>query len=319
MGNKSSKASAPKTNAVLPPKEEKLAPGKEYMWPVPEEHADIVICGNGASLPCRALFMTIKHFDLPVDMCGIDFAKDLNSPEHLAVNPIHSIPCALVYDSSKPGSEPVSINGGEAIIYFLKDTFGDLIPDSFISANPAKKAEMMQKYFFMSTVVYRSTMYQYVYPVMGLMSECQYDICKRDFSLDIVEQWANKGSPYFQGTEPSWADFYFHSLWMGNNWVGNDDFKGLPWRHKDVIDKYPASKKIIELVGELEAVKYVNSTGLGEGSPSVELVNQTGFFGMLAKEMPGNARKFNYNTAVHPNAVAYVGDAAAQINMPLTL
>lgn len=33
-------------------------------------------------------------------------------------------------------------------------------------------------------------MYQYVYPLMGLMTECQYDLCKRDFALDQVEAWA---------------------------------------------------------------------------------------------------------------------------------
>jgi len=294
-------------------------PGKAYMWPLPEDHAEVVICGNSASLPCRALFMMCKQFSLPADMCGIDFAKDLNSPEHVAVNPIHSIPCALVYDKSKPEAPPVSINGGEAIVYFLKEKFGNLIPDSFIPSDPLKKAAMMQKYFFISTVVYRATMYQYVYPLMGLMSECQYDICKRDFSLGIVEDWAKAGSPFFEGSEPSWADFFFFSLWMGNNWAQNDDIKA-PWKHKDVIDQYPATKAIIEAVSKLEGVKHICSTAIGEGDAPVELVNQTGFFGMLAKEMPGNARKFNFTEGgtVHPNMVGYSEDKG-KYDMPLSL
>jgi len=293
--------------------------GKAYMWPVPADHAKVVVCGNSASLPCRALFMTIKHFNLPVDMCGIDMAKDLNSPEHLEVNPIHSIPVALVYDKSKPDALPVSISGCESIIYFLKDTFGDLIPDSFISSDPIKKAKMMQKYFFINGVVYRSTMYQYVYPLFGLMTECQYDICKRDFSLDIVEDWAKAGTPYFEGTEPSWADFFWYSLWLGNNWAAIDDIK-VPWKHMDVIDKYPASKAIIEKVALLAGPKHVYGTAIGEGDASAEMVNSTGFFGMLSKTMPGNARKFAFEVPVHPNMVAYVGeDAKKAIDMPLTL
>jgi len=294
--------------------------GKTYMWPVPEDHSEVVICGNGASVPCRALFMVIKQFDLPVDMCGIDFQKHLYTPEHLAVNPIHSIPVALIYDPTKPDAAPVSINGSEAIIIFLKDKFGDLIPETFISSDPTKKAAMMQKFFFVSTTVYRATMYQYVYPTMGLMSECQYDICKRDFSLGIVEDWAKAGSPYFEGAEPSWADFFFYSLWQGNNWVGNDDFKDLPWRHKDVIDKYPASKAIIDAVAALEGVKHVSSTPLGEGDAPVEMVNATGFFGMLAKQMPGNARKFNFTDGgtMHPNMVGY-SEEKGKFDMPRTL
>jgi len=293
--------------------------GKAYMWPTPADRAEVVVCGNSASLPCRALFMTIKHFNLPVDMCGMDFAKDLNSPEHLKVNPIHSLPVALVYDKTKPEALPVSISGCEPIIYFLKDKFGDLIPDSFISSDPVKKAEMMQKYFFINNVVYRSTMFQFVYPLIGLMTECQYDLCKRDFSLTVVEDWAKAGTPYFQGAEPSWADFFWYSLWLGNNWAANDDINA-PWKHKDVIDKYPASKAIIEAVAELKGPKHVYGTAIGEGDASIEMVNSTGFFGQLAKEMPGNARKFAWETPVHPNAVAYVPeDMQKMINMPLTI
>jgi len=134
----------------------------------------------------------------------------------------------------------------------------------------------MEKVAFISNVCYRATMYQYVYPTMGLMTECQYDICKRDFSLDIVEGWAKENDgPYFCGANPSLADLYWVNLWLGNNWVMNDDFE-LPWKHKDVIDKYPASKKIIDGMLELPAVKTVCDQSLGEGDAGVSTVNATG-------------------------------------------
>lgn len=311
MGNNLCAAETPQKNADP----------TTYMWqnPLPADHSEVIICGNSGSVPCRALFMMCKEFDIPADLCGIDFAKHLYSPEHLAVNPIHSLPVALVYDKSKPDVPPVSINGCEAIVYFLKEKYSSLIPESFIPSDPLKKAAMMQKYFFISTVVYRATMYQYVYPLFGLMSECQYDVCKRDFSLGIVEDWAKAGSPYFEGKEPTFADFFLFSLWMGNNWVQNDDFD-LPWKHKDVIDEYPATKAIIEGVGKLEGVKHVCATAIGEGDAAIDIVNATGFFGMLAKEMPGNARQFNFTDGgkMHPNMVGY-SEEKDKFDMPHTL
>ena len=62
------------------------------MWPPPEDHAEVVLCGNCASLPCRTVWHMARMFDLPVDICGIDFAKNLYSEECLALNPVHSVP-----------------------------------------------------------------------------------------------------------------------------------------------------------------------------------------------------------------------------------
>jgi len=294
--------------------------GKSYMWPVPKDHAEVVLCGSGSSLPCRVVFMMAKHFKLPVDLCGIDFAKHLYSPECLKVNPIHSMPFMVVYP--KEGGEPEGINGSEAITTYLANKFRDLIPESFFPADPLANARMMQKTTFICNVAYRATMYQYVYPTLGLMSECQYDICKRDFALQTVEDWAAQkaGQPYFEGEKPSLADFYWYNLWLGNNWVANDDFK-LPWKHKDVIDKYPASKKIIQAVEALEGPAAVIMQSLGEGDAPITVINSTGMFGNLAKKMPGNARQFNFTDGgtMHPNFVMYAGDKRRNFDIPLTI
>lgn len=101
---------------------------------------------------------------------------------------------------------------------------------------------MMEKFHFVNTVGMRSTIYQYVYPLFGLMTECQYDLCKRDFFMEIVERWLTE-QRYLGGDddEPSMADFMLYSVWTGNNWVWNDATFGegrLPWRMKDAIPKY---------------------------------------------------------------------------------
>ena len=63
-------------------------------------------------------------FDLPVDLCGVDFAKDLNSPECLAVNPVHSLPFAIVYGAD---GKQTGINGSEAICTFLIKKYRDKV------------------------------------------------------------------------------------------------------------------------------------------------------------------------------------------------
>lgn len=262
--------------------------------------------------------MMAKHFKLPVDLCGIDFVRHLNSPECLKVNRIHSLPFMMVYP--KDGGEPMGINGSEAITLFLANKYRDLIPESFFPADPLANAKMFQKTAFINNTTYRATMYQYVYPTMGLMTECQYDICKRDFALQVVEDWAALGKPYFEGENPSLADFYWYNLWLSNNWVAPDEIK-LPWKHKDVIDKYPASKKIIDAVEALEGPAAIIMQSLGEGDAAITTVNATGMFGTLAKSMPGNARKFNFTDGgtLHPNFVAFAGDKKDYFDMPLTL
>ncbi len=116
------------------------------------------------------------------------------------------------------------------------------------------------------------------------------------------------------------ADLFWHSLWMGNCWVADDKYSKLPWRHGDVIAKYPASKQIIDAVDKLPAVREVCDLMIGDGAPSATLVAQTGFFGMIQPELPGNARKFNFSASLHPN---FVGSAPIEvkstIDMPLTL
>lgn len=289
--------------------------GKSYMWPIPEDHKEVVLCGNGASLPCRVAWMMAKMFNLPVDLCGIDFAKHLYSPECLEVNPVHSVPFMVVFSA---GGKKTGINGSEAITNFLIKKYRNLIPDSFMPTEPLAEANVNEKVAFVLGATYRATMYQYVYPTMGLMTECQYDICKRDFCLDQIEAWATENAgPYFCGAEPSLADLYWVNLWLGNNWVAIDDIV-LPWKHKDVIEKYPNSKVIIDSMLANDGVKAVCSASIGEGDACIDVVNTTGFFGMLAKKMPGEGRKFNFDdgAAMHPNMVGY-SDKKATIDMPL--
>lgn len=218
---------------------------KTYAYPPPDDHAEDIAMVAGASLPCRVISWIIKAFDLPVDLCGIDFAKDLMTPENLKLNPVHSLP----FLRSHEGGSETGINGSEAILDFLCSKYREQVPDSFYPSAPLARAKVMEKFHFINVVAYRATMYQYVYPTMGLMSECQYDLCKRDFALDTIEAWCKESSGQFMcGDAPCVASYVLASLYVGNCWVQDAKFEGLPWRHCDVIEKYPCTKRVIDAV-----------------------------------------------------------------------
>ena len=305
---------------LMSKKKSRHAPRSEpviYMWPPKEGHSEDLVMGSPVSLPCRVAQWTVVYNKLPVDLVGIDFAKDLRSPEALETNPIHSVPWLVAYS----GSTKTGINGSEALCGYLCDKYRDLVPETFLPSDPIQKAKVMEVFNFIYTVCYRATMYQYVYPAMGLMSECQYDICKRDFALDQVEAWAKAvPGPFFFGNWPTLADFTWASLFLGNSWTKDEHFK-MEWKHSEVIAKYPHSKKVIDAVLALPAIAAHLKVGYGENCPDIITWNDHVTKMIMAHDMPGTGRKFNRypdGPTVHPNDVsADVGGSKAKFDMPL--
>eukprot|EP00041_Stephanoeca_diplocostata_P005574 m.64366 g.64366 ORF g.64366 m.64366 type:complete len:297 (-) comp15876_c0_seq1:199-1089(-) len=293
---------------------------KSYVYPPPEDHARDVLCVQFGSVPCRIPAYMVQMFNLPVDLCGIDWGQ-VYLPEVLELNPIHSVPFLIAYDDE---GNKTGVNGSASIVSYLIEKFRDLIPDTFFPKDLLKQAKISEKVNYISDVVYRATMYQYVYPLMGLMTECQYDLCKRDFALDQVEGWASKNAgDFFEGEAVSLADIHMYSLFLGNSCTSDDKFKGkLPWRHCDVLDKYPATKKLIEAVGAIEAVKTLNDVSLQAGDIMIPSANQfatSGAGGFCSTTWPGNARKFKQEgDMLHPNAVM-MGNGKDVYDMPRTV
>lgn len=290
---------------------------KSYVWPPPEDRADDVLCVVGISLPCRVCMYLVKLFDLPVDLCGIDFGTQLYSPELLELNPIHSLPFLVNYKDGKA----TCINGSEAITGYLIAKFRSKVPDSFFPADPVAAAQMNEKVAFVMGVCYRATMYQYVYPSMGLMSECQYDACKRDFALDVVEGWAkSSGGDFLGGESISLADCCWYSLWLGNNWVKTIEGKDkLPWTHEGAMEKYPNSKKAIDKCATVEGIKAVDDWMVAKDDIQVASINvaiENKFFGMLNPDNMAKNRTFKFDgDMIHPNQVPYAGDAGKDFNV----
>jgi len=290
------------------------------MFPPPETHAEDVLFCSPVSNPCRVVMYIVIMFDLPVDFCGIDFAKDLHCEVALAQNPIHSLPWLNAYQSGRP---VIGMNGSETIIDYLCSKYRVLIPESFYPIEPLRRAQVMEKYHFINSVVYRATVYQYVYPLVGLMTECQYDLCKRDFSLKVLEDWV-QSSPYFGGNELCVADLALVSLHLNCLWTMDPKFDELPIKwERDLLPKYGGLKRIIDQVLDHPSVKEVNSTALGENCPSAIMWNEMITPQMLSKSLPGKGREFCFDNAaeqggmIHPNAVPHVPGMSQVFDKPL--
>jgi len=221
-------------------------------------------------MPCRACMYLIEMFDLPVDFCGVDFAKDLHSTSLLKLNPIHSLPCMGV----RSGNEENGVNGSEAIISYLLVKFNHKVSDDFWPDNVLQQAKIMEKMHFINSVVYRATVYQYAYPCMGLMSECQYDLCKRDFALKQVETWCSESGDYLAGSSMSVADLYLAALDMACHMTQAPKFSNLPWRWCTSIREFPMIDKTLQLLKQHPAIHRVNTTPLGENCCDAHTWNQ---------------------------------------------
>jgi len=283
---------------------------KSYMFPPRDDATEDVLCTSPGSVPCRVCMYVVKAFALPVDFCGIDFAKDLFSAGALALNPIHSVPFLI---NKTAGSAAVGINGSETILEYLCAKYAHLVPETFLPSQPLKRAKVMEKVNFISIVLYRATMYQYCYPLMGLMSECQYDLCKRDFALDVVEAWCKEGAD-IGGSSPTLADFWLASLHMGNCWTSDTSFDALPVKwERDLLPKYPSMQATILALLANEGVQSVNTTSISEAAMDIVSFNKFASPKFLAKQLPAG-RDFVYDRKdgmVHPNAVAFMPNMKA--------
>ena len=148
-------------------------------------------------------------------------------------------------------------------------------------------------------------------------------MCKRDFAQKQVEDWIGD-KQFFGGDAPNAADFELASLWLGNNWVKDEAFSGLPWRHAEAVAKFPNTKRVIDNVLALPGVKDFVENDLVEGCICVDKWNTHVASQVLAKELPAakGGRKFKITTEgdeemIHPNAVPYVEGAKEKYDMCL--
>jgi len=256
------------------------------------------------SCACRPLMYMIELFNLPIDFCGIDFGKDLNSEACLKLNPIHSIPFMVVNDNG----ENASFNGGEAILSFLLLKYRDMIPSSFYPSDPLSQAKLWEKYHFVHSVLERATLYQYVLPLMGMMSECQYDLCKRDFALNMVEGWCSKGK-FVCGDTLSFVDLDLLSVHQTNMFNQHESFD-VPWKWAEKLPNYPSMHRLLtETLPKMDAILKINTTSLGDGAPATILFQEQVAHNVLPHKLPGRGRMFQYDASdgmIHPNAVPYL-------------
>mmetsp|Transcript_25682 Transcript_25682/g.59201 ORF Transcript_25682/g.59201 Transcript_25682/m.59201 type:complete len:292 (+) Transcript_25682:41-916(+) len=284
-----------------------------YPTPLPaDKKTGDVIYGAANSTPCRFVWCIVSMFDLPVDLAHIDWATDLRSPETLAENPIHSVPWLKNLDTG------VCINGSESIAAYLVAKYRAQIADSFMPSDPLAAGVVSEKVAFIMSTMYRATMYQNIYPLMGLMTECQYDICKRDFTFSICEDWASKGKG-MGGAEVTMADLAYYCVHMGNSWVDDDEtFSHLPWRLKNVKSKYANLMKVVGRCESHPGIQAIDKIDLGPTRPNIMAMIGGGakmFFGQA--KLPKGRTFAHLAETIHPNDVIYTpAEVKATVDIP---
>ena len=92
---------------------------------------------NGVKIP-----IMLEEIGLPYEVHKVDFAKDdQNSPAFLSLNPNNKIPAIL--DPDGPGGQPLALFESGAILIYLADKSGQLLP-----ADPAARYRAIQWLMF---------------------------------------------------------------------------------------------------------------------------------------------------------------------------
>jgi len=92
---------------------------------------------NGVKIP-----IMLEEIGLPYEAHKVDFAKDdQNSPAFLSLNPNNKIPAIL--DPNGPGGQPLALFESGAILIYLADKSGKLLP-----ADPAARYHAIQWLMF---------------------------------------------------------------------------------------------------------------------------------------------------------------------------
>jgi GSH-dependent disulfide-bond oxidoreductase len=92
---------------------------------------------NGIKVP-----MALEELSLPYQMIGVNVRKsEQSSPEYLAINPNGKVPAII--DQDGPGGSPVTIVESGAILMYLAEKYGKLLP-----VDPLEKIRSLEWLFF---------------------------------------------------------------------------------------------------------------------------------------------------------------------------
>jgi GST-like protein len=103
-----------------------------WTWPTPNGHK---------------VHITLEELDLPYKVIPINIGKgDQFKPQFLAITPNHRIPA--IVDPDGPGGKPFGLFESGAILLYLAEKTGELLP-----ADPARRYEAIQWVFFQMAFV----------------------------------------------------------------------------------------------------------------------------------------------------------------------
>lgn len=95
----------------------------------------------------QKIFIMLEECELPYNLKTVDvWANEQFTPEFTKINPLQKVPA--IVDSEGPGGKPYTVIESGAILLYLADKTGRLIP-----ADPAQRQEAIQWLFFQMAAI----------------------------------------------------------------------------------------------------------------------------------------------------------------------
>ena len=197
------------------------------------------------------VYLALEELALPYEVAPVDvFSGKQFDEAFLKLNPNAKVP--VIVDSDGPGGKPYTVFESGAILLYLADKTGKLLP-----ADPAQKYDAIQ--WLMTQMSTVGPMFgQYVHfvrfaPAGNDYSKSRY-LTQVHRVCEVIDQRL-AGSPYLAGPEYSVADVATYP-WLRNipALLGTDMAAKFPnvTRWVKLIDERPAVKKAL---AEVEAVR----------------------------------------------------------------
>ncbi len=200
----------------------------------------------------QKIFIALEELELPYNTKFIDVWKgEQFTPEFIKINPNSKIPAIVDHDG--PGGKPYAVFESGAILLYLAEKTGKLLPK-----DPRKRFDAIQWLMIQLTGV-GPTFGQWTHFTLFAPKDNEYSMSRYRTEMKRLYELLEKRLgevPYLGGDEYSIADVATFP------WTRNHDAQGVKWadnpnlaRWFDAIAARPAVKRALDKVAQIKSAR----------------------------------------------------------------
>jgi GST-like protein len=200
----------------------------------------------------QKIFIALEELELPYNTKLVDVWKgDQFAPEFMKINPNGKIPA--IVDHEGPGGQPYTVFESGAILLYLAEKTGKLLPKDM-----RKRFDAIQWMMIQMTGI-GPVFGQWVHFTMMAPKGNDYSVSRYRTEMKRLYELLEKRlgqAPYLGGDEYSIADVATFP------WTRNHDAQGVKWadnpnlaRWFEAISARPAVKRALEKVGKITSIR----------------------------------------------------------------